>query len=66
MIELDERILLNTGTSIVTDEYLTHHPVRFQSEPPDGKGAEPTSMPKEMTQQEKDVAQQQLKDLGYM
>lgn len=53
-------------TSIINEESLDKNPVKFQSEVRDDKRTDTTSMPKEMTQQEKDIVQQQLKDLGYM
>jgi len=51
---------------IVTAEYLKAHPAKFQNETAGNKSQETISQAKEMTQQEKDFVQQQLKDLGYM
>jgi predicted AlkP superfamily phosphohydrolase/phosphomutase len=51
---------------IVTAEYLNRHPVKLQNDVRDGKSKDSISMPRGMTQQEKDVIQQKLKDLGYM
>jgi predicted AlkP superfamily phosphohydrolase/phosphomutase len=51
---------------IVTAEYLKAHPAKFQSEAAGNKSQETSSRAREMTQQEKDSVQQQLKDLGYM
>ena len=52
-------------TDVITAEYLARHPVRVQGEMPQG-GAEAAGQTRDMTQEEQDVIQQQLKDLGYM
>jgi len=51
---------------IVTAEYLMAHPAKLQNETAGNKCRETMSRAREMTQQEKDFVQQQLKDLGYM
>ncbi len=51
---------------IVTAEYLKAHPAKLEKQTAGDEFRQTVSPPREMTQQEKDFVQQQLKDLGYM
>jgi predicted AlkP superfamily phosphohydrolase/phosphomutase len=51
---------------IVTAEYLMAHPAKLQKQAAGNECRQTMSHAREMTQQEKDFVQQQLKDLGYM
>lgn len=61
-VDMDGRV----REDIVTAEYLTAHPAEVQNETAGSACQETSSRAREMTQQEKDFVQQQLKDLGYM
>jgi predicted AlkP superfamily phosphohydrolase/phosphomutase len=52
-------------TDVITAEYLVRHPVSVQDEIPQAS-AEAVGQTRDMTQEEQDVIQKQLKDLGYM
>jgi len=56
----------NVLKSIVDEQYLTRNPVKHQSGDQDDGFSDSIDRTKELTQKEKDVIQQQLKDLGYM
>ena len=51
---------------IFTAEYLANHPVEFQTEVRDDKRTDMINDAKEMTDEERDALQQQLRDLGYL
>ena len=52
-------------TDIITDQYMSTHPDKPRRQAGDDSRGK-MSRAREMTQQEKDFMQQQLKDLGYM
>ena len=52
-------------TDVISGDYLAHHPVGVQGESAQA-GAEAAEPTRNMTQEEQDLIQQQLKDLGYM
>lgn len=51
---------------IISDDFLRAHPAGLPNETAGNKCRETTSRAREMTEQEKDFVQKQLKDLGYM
>ncbi|MFC1634150.1 alkaline phosphatase family protein [Planctomycetota bacterium] len=52
-------------TDVIAADYLAHRPVGIQGEIPQ-TSAEVVGQTRDMTQEEQDAIQQQLKDLGYM
>ncbi|MFH1717492.1 MAG: alkaline phosphatase family protein [Planctomycetota bacterium] len=53
-------------TTIVSEQFLSSHPVNMASETRDSESTDSVGSTKELTQDEKDAIQRQLEDLGYM